>query len=240
MTSMRRLQSLSDRDLVEIARLGRLEAYDELVTRFRGAVILVAEQSLNSREAAQDVAQEALLLAFRMLPQLQDAGKFAGWLYAITRHRARRVGARERRSEAADDSRLEHLLTVGRQNTGPGPLETLLKAEADAAVRTVLADLPPELQIVLQLFHCEEWPAARIAEFLSLPLTTVKWRLRSGREQLRRRYIASREETVDVGFRQQERDSAHGAPVAADGRVCGTRRADGELPERCTQLSEAV
>ena len=43
---------------------------------------MVARQSLSSRQAAEDVAQEAFLLAFQRLSQLQDTAKFPGWLFA--------------------------------------------------------------------------------------------------------------------------------------------------------------
>src|SRR5258708_29785658 len=116
-----RLQHLSDAEVAGIARLGSREAYDELVRRFRGAVVMVATQSLRSRQAAEDVAQEAFLLAFQGLPRLQNPAKFPGWLYAITRHRAQRVALRESRSEAAEDSVLEHLMTAQTGEHAPGP-----------------------------------------------------------------------------------------------------------------------
>ncbi len=75
----------SDEALVLAALLGDLAAFDEIVRRFRGAVVAVAEQVLDSREVAEEVAQDSLLLAFKALPQLEDLSKFAGWLYAITR-----------------------------------------------------------------------------------------------------------------------------------------------------------
>src|SRR5262249_62092673 len=43
---------IEDQELVLMALLGDLEAFDELVRRFRGAVLVVAEQALGSREAA--------------------------------------------------------------------------------------------------------------------------------------------------------------------------------------------
>jgi len=200
MGMQRRFQFIAERELVEIAQLGSTEACDELVYRFRGAVLLVAQQVLRSPEVAQDVAQEAFLCAFSALHQLEDPAKFAGWLYAITRNRARRVVTRERRSEATEDSQLERLMTayVGQH---ADPLDEVLLTEMQAAVRSVLCDLPPEMQIVLQLFYYEQWTATRIAEFLSLPLTTVKWRLHAGRTRLYRHLSALLEENSDVRSR---------------------------------------
>ena len=45
-----------------------------------------------------------------------------------------------------------------------------------------LAQLPPKHQMVLRLRYYEEWPVERIATFLSLSVSTVKWRLHRGRE----------------------------------------------------------
>lgn len=53
-----RYEVIEDRYLVAASVAGRTEAYDELVRRYRGAVILLAWKTLGSREAAQDVVQE--------------------------------------------------------------------------------------------------------------------------------------------------------------------------------------
>lgn len=240
MAVQRRFQFISDPELVDIARMGSLEACDELVSRFRGAVLLVAEQMLRSREAAQDVAQEAFLLAFRALHQLQDSAKFAGWLCAITRHRARRVAARESRSEAAESSELERLATGQNESHEPGPLEQALREEKRAAVRAVLADLPEEIQSVLFLFYYEQWPALRIAEFLSLPLSTIKWRLRAGRQQLRRRLDTLLEEKPDVRQQSESRNTPNAYSAAQDRGDGRTRRTDGQLRRRRAQLCETL
>ena len=83
-----------DEVLVVAAILGDLDAFDELASRYRAAVVRVA-QAIVGRETAEDIAQDALLLAFKALPTIEEPKKFAAWLSAITRHRALRVGKRE-------------------------------------------------------------------------------------------------------------------------------------------------
>ena len=97
-----------DEVLVVASILGDLDAFDLLATRYRAAVVRVA-QSVVGREDAEDVAQDALLLAFKALPSIEDPAKFAAWLSAITRHRAFRFGKREsaRRAGRVD---LDHFL----------------------------------------------------------------------------------------------------------------------------------
>ncbi|MCC6444192.1 MAG: hypothetical protein IT210_12155 [Armatimonadetes bacterium] len=89
---------LDNESLVMSALVGNMAAYDELVRRFRGAVIATARQIVGCHDTAEDVAQEVFLLAFKALPQLGTPAKFPGWLYAITRNRARRIAARNARS----------------------------------------------------------------------------------------------------------------------------------------------
>src|SRR5438067_2252887 len=101
---------IGDAELVLGALIGDLEAFDELVRRFWNAVVVVARQELRTREAAEDVAQDTFLIAFKALPQLDDPEKFAGWLCAIARHRARRVGLRDSRTTPTERTALDCLV----------------------------------------------------------------------------------------------------------------------------------
>lgn len=239
MAVLRRFQYLEDQELVGIAQLGSGEACDELVRRFRSAVLLTAEQVLGCRESAHDVAQEAFLLAFRALPDLQDAGKFAGWLHAITRNRARRAAIQNGRSQTVQASALEHLLT---QQGGfeEDPLDQVLWEERQDAIQALLSDLPPEIQIVLQLFYYEQWTAARIADFLSLPLTTIKWRLHAGRARLCPRLAEYLEENPHARTQLEAGDTPNTRPAAENGRAGRTRGANRQLRKQRAQLCEAV
>src|SRR6267378_7459685 len=108
---MARLES-PDEVLVMAAILGHLEAFEELVLRYRAAVVRLA-RTIVGNNYAEDVAQDALLLAFKALPSIEEPGKFAAWLSAITRHRAMRFGKRESahqsRSVVLDEMLLEKL-----------------------------------------------------------------------------------------------------------------------------------
>src|SRR5947209_1624882 len=103
---------IEDRYLVVAALAGRAEAYDELVRRYRGAIILLAWKTLGSREAAQDVAQEAFLAAYQQLGSLKDPRHFGPWLRVIAHNHARRVGRKEARSRPIDAEQMDLLLTT--------------------------------------------------------------------------------------------------------------------------------
>src|ERR1051325_7858867 len=78
-----------DELLVIEAILGNLDAFEELVLRYRPAVGRLA-RTIVGTDDAEDVAQDSLLLAFKALPGIEEPRKFPAWLSAITRHRALR------------------------------------------------------------------------------------------------------------------------------------------------------
>lgn len=173
---------MSDSDLVGLALPGHVEACDELVRRYRGAVVLAAEQVVGSKELAQDIAQEAFLLAFRSLHQLREPERFSHWLYTIARNRARRVIQQYTRVSSTEDIDKPDTPDV---NPEACPVRMLLHAERQAQVHGALSKLPDDMRLVMSLFYIEQWTAQQIAEFLALPLTTIHWRLHSGRKQMR-------------------------------------------------------
>src|SRR6185369_196572 len=83
-----------DEVLVLAAILGNLEAFEQLVVRYRPAVVRLA-RSVVGADYAEDVAQDALLLAFKALPSIEEPRSFAAWLSAITRNRALRFSKSE-------------------------------------------------------------------------------------------------------------------------------------------------
>ena len=186
MQARRGYEVIEDRYLVAASLSGSAAAYDELVRRYRGAAILVAWKTLGCREAAQDAAQEAFVIAFQRLAQLKDHGQFGPWLRVIAQNRARAVRTRESRTEPLDQAKLESMLDHGECDACGDPQQALLKKETTATVRCVIGALSEGVQTVVELYYREQWSVEQIAEFLSLTRTTVKWRLHTGREQIAR------------------------------------------------------
>jgi RNA polymerase sigma-70 factor, ECF subfamily len=169
-----------DELLVIEAILGDFDAFDELALRYRAAVVRTA-QGVVGRDDAEDVAQDALLLAFKALPSIEDPTKFAAWLSAITRHRALRFNKRE---SAHKHGRLElDELLLEQLGALAGPM--LDEHDGDEEVRLALENIPADYALVLRLRFQDEMPLKRIAAFLGVALSTVKWRVHRGKQLLR-------------------------------------------------------
>ena len=169
-----------DEVLVVAAILGDLDAFDELALRYRAAVVRTA-QSIVGRENAEDVAQDALLLAFRALPSIEEPRKFAAWLSAITRHRALRFSKRERSHQTGRIDLDEFLLEQVHALSHP----MIATPEGDDDLRLAIENVPADYALVLRLRFLDEMPLKRIAAFLGAPLSTIKWRIHRGKQLLR-------------------------------------------------------
>ena len=175
---MERFES-PDELLVIAAILGNLEAFEQLVVRYRPAVVRLA-RTIVGPDDAEDVAQDALLLAFKALPGIEEPRKFAAWLSAITRHRALRFNKSETahmtRRMALDEALLEKIEALAKP---------LAEKERDEELIKALDSLSADYAMPLRLRFLDEMPLNRIAAFMGVPLSTVKWRIHHGKKLLR-------------------------------------------------------
>jgi RNA polymerase sigma-70 factor, ECF subfamily len=89
---VQRMSERTDAELVKAARNGDVNSFGELYRRHYAATVGIARCWLSDHHLAEDAAQEAFAIACRDLGRLRRADKFAGWLKAIGRKVARRLG----------------------------------------------------------------------------------------------------------------------------------------------------
>ncbi len=169
-----------DEVLVVAAMVGDLGAFDTLAMRYRQGVVRAA-QAIVGREDAEDIAQESLLLAFKALPSLEEPARFPAWLRAITRHRAFRFGRNEkvrRRTQVAMDEMLLESI--------PALIRPMPDLKSESELESALNGIPQDHALVLRLHFLDGMPLKRIAAFLGVPLTTVKWRIHRGKKLVRK------------------------------------------------------
>jgi RNA polymerase sigma-70 factor (ECF subfamily) len=170
--------SAPDGILAIAAVLGNLDAFGELVRRYRRAAVRIAD-AIAGPEAAEDIAQDAFLLAFQALPDLDEPDRFAAWLSSITRNRALRWIRREGRAVHVEFD--DELLTYMEKMAA----DSARGQEAASELREGIDQLPESIRLVMRLKWLDEMPMDQIAAFTGLPLSTVKWRLFDGRKRLK-------------------------------------------------------
>jgi RNA polymerase sigma-70 factor, ECF subfamily len=169
-----------DEVLVVAAILGDLRAFDELALRYWPAVLRLADEIVGPAFAA-DIVQDALLLAFRALPSIDEPARFGAWLHAIARNRAFRF----RRQSRLETQRRVELDAFLLEALGVFVLPRPVLDEDRERVHRALLEVRADYAEVLRLRYVDDMPLRRIASFLDIPISTVKWRVHRGRMLLR-------------------------------------------------------
>jgi RNA polymerase sigma-70 factor, ECF subfamily len=167
----------------------RLAAFEELLKRHLRSIYRVAHRLSGNADDAEDLAQEAIVEAFRAFDRYQPGTYFDRWLYRImTRTHIDRVRRRGRRPEISLESPLgaegEPLMSIiGDQRDDP---QFLIEQTAlDGTVQTALDGLPPEFRTAVILADIEGLSYDEVAAALGCPIGTVRSRLHRAREMLR-------------------------------------------------------
>ena len=175
---------LADEDLVVQVAQGDEGSFEVLYDRHGKVAWSLAFRLLGDREAAEDLVQEAFLAVWNGANGYSQAkGSVRTWVLSITHHRAvdrLRQGAASRRRQEA----LEQVAMI--EPAAPDAAEVALARVEATEVQSALADVPGDQLEVLRLAYYGGYTHHEIAGMLSLPLGTVKSRMRLGLERVRR------------------------------------------------------
>lgn len=173
--------------LVRSAQQGDKDAFGVLVRHYQNMAYGVSYARVDDPDVAQDVAQEAFVDAYLSLDKLREPAAFSGWFYRILVKYADRV-LRARRVMVSPDV----LLTL--PSEWPDPY---LIAEANE-VHSAVSELPERHRLAVVLYHLEGYSQKEVAEFLGVPVSTIKKRLFDARKRLKARMTMAEETIVDV------------------------------------------
>jgi RNA polymerase sigma-70 factor, ECF subfamily len=137
----------------------------------------VALGVLHNTAEAEDVAQEAMLRAYRNFSRLRDRDRFRGWLvrmaWRLALDRIRAAGRRARREHAS----MEAISEINAENVAASQ-------EFERHVACAVDELPEKLRVVIVLAAIEGYNTGEVASLLDIPEGTVKSRLFLARKQL--------------------------------------------------------
>jgi RNA polymerase sigma-70 factor (ECF subfamily) len=137
----------------------------------------VARGVMRDGADAEDVAQEAMLQAYRCFERLRDRSRFRAWLVRITF----RLALDQQRSSRRREQR-ETLWAVAVPR--PTAEDLASSSEFGRRLEEALEELPDKSRLVLLLSAMDGHSLEEVAELLQVPLGTVKSRLHSARKQL--------------------------------------------------------
>ena len=182
--------SSSELGLMERVRCGDAEAFYEMVHPYERAVFLAAFGLVRNDADAEDVAQEAMLKAFKNIGRFRQESKFSTWLIQIAINEAKMKLRKDRRhlydsieeGQVADDG---DYIPKEFADWREIPSEALEQKELRDALTTALNPLPEKYRTVLVLRDVQQLSIAESAQVLGITEANVKTRLSRARLQMR-------------------------------------------------------
>ncbi len=175
-------------ELVQQARAGELNSFNQLVEKYQGQVYNLSLRMLGSAQDAEDATQETFVLAWQGLSRFKG-GDFKTWLLRIASNVCIDLLRINRRHQTIP---LEELLKDPAAQL-ESPEERALREELAGLLNHCLLALPEKQRLVVILADIQGLTYEEIAQITGTSLGTVKSRLNRGRMNLRSLLLRQKE-----------------------------------------------
>jgi len=187
-TQIRSLQSLSERELLGLARLRSRPAFDQLVSNNYPRMIRTAMRLVRNPDDAEDVAQQTFLLAWQNLDKFRGDSAFSTWLTRIAINESVSVlRQRKRHMEEFDTENAGSQSQEGRGRcaSGESPEDSFLREETAGLLRRGLLEVKQVYREAMRLRLVEDLSLEEISDRLGMPVNTVKVHLFRARKAMK-------------------------------------------------------
>ncbi len=157
--------------------LAQLEVYN----RYYKAMYTSALHILKNKMEAEDIMQNAFIIAFNKLPSLDDKAKFGAWLKRIVINQSITAYNKKRKQKTiALDAVIHKIETVDET-----PFENANKSVKITQMKQVLSTLKDSYRIVLSLYYLEGYDYEEICSLLNINYGNCRTLLSRAKESLR-------------------------------------------------------
>lgn len=183
-------QASRESALIRRVLAGENELFYELVQPYERAVFIAATTILGNDADAEEVAQEAMLKAFKYLARFRQESKFSTWLIQIAMNEAKMRLRKDRRKlyDSIDQGQLTDegdYIPTDFADWRQIPSEALEQGELRAALKKAIWSLAEKYRTVLILRDVQQLSIAETAKMLGISEENVKTRTSRARLQLR-------------------------------------------------------
>ena len=181
-----------DPNLVEKAREGDRDAFDELIQQMWGPVYVFIRGRINDDEKAKDLAQDTFLRALDKMSTLRNGQSLLSWIFTIASHRVidsyRRQGTQPKirgYDSEIDGDGLSGRSATGREFAQSNPTTGIEQTEEAEQLHEALHQLHDRYRAVLILRYWSGLSPAQIARLLGEPEGTIRNRIFRAHRQLK-------------------------------------------------------
>ena len=173
----------SDEKLILRFQEGDINAYNELVKRYKDRLFNFVLRYFNNAEQAEDVVQDTLIKLYTHASYYKNIAKFSTWIFTIAKNNALTELRKNKRKQT--DSLWTEDGKVIDINSKEESLESKVQNEiAIDQLNKFLDEIPENFRMAVVLRDFQELSYEEISTILEIPIGTIKSRINRGRIQL--------------------------------------------------------
>ena len=174
---------LSDEKLILRFQEGDINAYNELVKRYKDRLFNFVLRYFNNAEQAEDVVQDTLIKLYTHASYYKNVAKFSTWIFTIAKNNALTELRKNKRKKTdslwTDDGQVIDI------NSKEESLDSKVQNEiAIDQLNKFLDEIPENFRMAVVLRDFQELSYEEISTILEIPIGTIKSRINRGRIQL--------------------------------------------------------
>jgi RNA polymerase sigma-70 factor, ECF subfamily len=179
----------AERELLNKAKKGDVEAFEQLIEGCQKKVFNIALRMIGNYEDASELAQEVFIKIFKSIKNFREDSLFSTWVYKVTTNIC--IDELRRRKNRKVISLDEEIITqdgsISRQveDLSPTPQMQVEKKELKKIVNEAIKELSEEHRAMIIMREIQGFSYEEIAQILKCPEGTVKSRINRARNQLR-------------------------------------------------------
>lgn len=163
-------------DLVEEARLGNNEAFEQLIKENKLKMYKVAKSILKNEDDICDAIQNALMSAYSNLNKLQNNKYFSTWLIRILINKSYDIINKNQKSYSTTTD-------IDEYNSDEN-LKSFDSYNSESLIENILCELEDDLKTITVLYYYNDYSVGDISIILNIPEGTVKSRLSRARKKI--------------------------------------------------------
>jgi RNA polymerase sigma-70 factor (ECF subfamily) len=173
----------SDEKLILRFQEGDINAYNELVKRYKDRLLNFVLRYFNNVEQAEDVVQDTLIKLYTHASYYKNVAKFSTWIFTIAKNNALTELRKNKRKKTdslwTDDGQVIDI------NSNEESLDSKVQNEiAIDQLNKFLDEIPENFRMAVVLRDFQELSYEEISKILEIPIGTIKSRINRGRIQL--------------------------------------------------------
>lgn len=166
---------------------GDINAYEELVERYKNKVFGIIYRMVGHYQEAEDITQEVFFNVYTKFHQFDPTKKFAPWLYRIASNTAISHLRKNKKNTFLNfDEVFSNLYNINHPVDLIDPLLSMERMELKEEINKAILKLPANYQIIILLRYQLELDNQEIAQILNIKKENVEVKVHRARKALRK------------------------------------------------------